>query len=172
MQGSWCKQWRVFLSFNTLPFFQNLKGISTSTFSLSSKLAQINAVVILPCFYFNSNKTSRISIKWMVVPWKTGAYSVKKSMPSICSSLLAQNRALNFLISPSGTHFSLNAQVDWKTNISLVWSTTFHAFMASKISTSVMAAFQHLSAKGHCMASHQVGLSSLLAVVFAFRRSR
>ena len=75
------------------------------------------------------------------------------------------------MISSSGICFSLNTHVDRRTFISLVWSTPSHVSTAYRISTSVTAAFQCSSAKGPHIASHQFGLSSLLAAAFAYRRS-
>ena len=47
----------------------------------------------------------------MVVHWTTRAYVSKKLIPLTCLLPLAQNRALNVMMHPSGYRLHLNIQV-------------------------------------------------------------
>lgn len=89
----------------------------------------------------------------------------KKSIPSSCISPRAQNRALNFLISPLGYRLHLNSHVNqiMFDIVTGLYSLTSHAFKASTVAISTSMAFQHnmqLQHNGLCMKRHQQLLHS------------
>ena len=89
----------------------------------------------------------------------------KKSIPSSCISPRAQNRALNFLISPSGYCLNLSAHVNqiMFDIVTGLYSLTSHAFKASTVAISTSMAFQlnmQLQHNGLCMKRRQQLLHS------------
>ena len=84
----------------------------------------------------------------------------KKSIPSSCISPRAQNRALNFLISPSGYRLNLSAHVNqiMFDIVTGLYSLTSHAFKASTVAISTSLAFQSLT-------SYDLGSSNMDCII-------